>query len=103
MHAVANLLENAIKHGAWGGVVHVECVAGERFVAVAVDDDGQGVAAAARNAIFELGVRASAPSQPGSGIGLAVVKAISERSGGDVRVERSALGGARFVVRFPAG
>jgi len=103
VHAVANLLENAIKHGSRGGAVDIECVTGERFIAIAVDDDGQGVVDAARDAIFELGVRASAPSRRGNGIGLAVVKAISERSGGDVRVERSALGGARFVVRFPAG
>jgi signal transduction histidine kinase len=68
-----------------------------------VDDDGGGVEPARRKAIFTLGVRGAGTDRTGSGIGLAVVKAIAERAGGDVRVGSSSLGGARFVLRLPAG
>jgi two-component system, OmpR family, phosphate regulon sensor histidine kinase PhoR len=103
VHALANLVENAVKYGRAGGTVHVSCHRGKHFVAIAVEDDGCGVAPGARETIFELGVRGDSSELPGNGIGLAVVKAIAERACGDVRVEPSSLGGARFVLRFPAG
>jgi two-component system, OmpR family, phosphate regulon sensor histidine kinase PhoR len=103
VQALANLVENAVKYGSECGTVDVSCVSEERFVTIAVDDDGCGVAPDACESIFVLGVRGATAGQSGSGIGLAVVKAIAERAGGDVRVEPARLGGARFVVRFPAG
>ncbi len=103
VHALANLVENAVKHGREPGNVDVSCHRGKQFVAVTVEDDGRGIAPRQREAIFAMGVRGDAPGRPGCGIGLAVVKAIAQRAGGDVRAEASALGGARFVLRFPAG
>ena len=103
VHALANLIENAVKHGSERGTVDVSCLHEGEFVTIAVEDDGTGVAPAQRTSIFAMGVYSASPGRAGSGIGLAVVKAIAERAGGDVRVEASALGGARFVLRFPAG
>ncbi|HET6276391.1 MAG TPA: HAMP domain-containing sensor histidine kinase [Candidatus Cybelea sp.] len=103
VHALANLLDNAVKHGREDGTVDISCVCEGPFVAVAVEDDGGGIAPEARDAIFTMGVRATSAARAGNGIGLAVVKAVAERAGGDVRVERSRSGGARFVLRFPAG
>lgn len=103
VHALANLIENAIKHGGERGTIDVCCTRDEPFVAISVEDDGRGVPAAVRESIFLMGVRADATGQAGRGIGLAVVKAIAERAGGDVRVESSAQGGARFVLRFAEG
>ncbi len=103
VHALANLLENAVKHGCEGGVVEISCRHVGLLVEILVEDDGAGVALGARQAIFGVGVRGEAAGESGSGIGLAVVKAIAECAGGDVRVESSSLGGARFVLRLPAG
>ncbi len=103
VHALANLMENAVKHGSERGTIDVRCECEEGFVQVAVEDDGIGVAPAQHESIFTMGVCSAIPGRAGRGIGLAVVKAIAERAGGDVRVEPSALGGARFVLRFPAG
>jgi len=103
VHALANLLDNALKHGSEGGTIAVACVRDGRFVQVTVEDDGCGVELAERERIFGLGARGAGRRCAGAGIGLAVVKAIAERSGGDVGVERSSLGGARFVLRLPAG
>lgn len=103
VHALANLVENAVKYGSEHGVVDISCVREERFVAIAVDDDGNGIAPEARESIFVFGVRCDVAGRSGRGIGLAVVKAIAEHAGGNVRVEPSLRGGARFTVRFPAG
>ena len=102
IHAISNLVENAIKHGSEGGTVRLFCRQRAGFVEVAVEDDGDGVDPSERTAIFELGVRGARTDRTGSGIGLAVVKAIVNRAGGDVRVESSPLGGARFVAILPA-
>jgi two-component system, OmpR family, phosphate regulon sensor histidine kinase PhoR len=103
VHALANLVENALKYGSEQGTVDVSCLREECFVAIAVEDDGGGIAPETRDSIFVMGVRGDVAGRSGRGIGLAIVKAIAERAGGDVRVETSRLGGARFVLRFPEG
>jgi two-component system phosphate regulon sensor histidine kinase PhoR len=94
VHALTNLVENAVKHGSERGTVEVRCSREERFVQIVVEDDGSG---------FVMGVCSALPGRSSHGIGLALVKAIAEHAGGDVRVEGSSLGGARFVLRLPAG
>jgi two-component system phosphate regulon sensor histidine kinase PhoR len=101
VHALANLLQNAIKYGRAGGSVGIECARDGRRVRISVQDDGEGIAPGERDAIFRLGFRGSREGD-GCGIGLAVVRAIALRTGGDVCVEPSS-GGARFVLTFPAG
>ena len=101
VHALLNVVENAIKHGREGGRIDIECSREEPFVCVTVDDDGDGIAEREREAIFGMGIRGNATDRRGRGIGLAVVRTILTRAGGDVRAERAALGGARFVLRFP--
>jgi signal transduction histidine kinase len=101
-HALVNLLENGVKYCGDGGTVEIACAREEQFVVVTVDDDGPGIAQCERDRIFELGTRGVAACGPGTGIGLAVVRAIANRAGGDVRVLQSPLGGARFLIRFPA-
>jgi signal transduction histidine kinase len=96
-------LDNALKYGREGGAVAIACAREGAFVRVSVDDDGSGIAPEERERIFGLGVRGEWPRGAGAGIGLAVVRAIARRAGGDVRAEPSALGGARFVLRLPAG
>lgn len=103
VHALANLIENAIKHGRERGAIDIACVRETPYVAVSVEDDGNGVDERARASIFAMGVRGDTHGRAGRGIGLAVVKAIAERAGGEVYAESSALGGARFVLRFVEG
>jgi two-component system phosphate regulon sensor histidine kinase PhoR len=101
VHALLNVVENAVKHGRDGGRVTIECIREEPFLSVFIDDDGRGIVPEERGAIFGMGFRGSGALRPGSGIGLAVVKAIVTRAGGEVSVDESPSGGARFVLRFP--
>lgn len=98
---VGNVIDNALKYGAADGLVHVGVRALDaRFVEVAIDDDGPGIATHEREAIFVLGYR-SASGGAGSGIGLAVARLIVERSGGEIDVVDGRFGGACFRVRLP--
>lgn len=97
---IANLLENAAKHGT--GTVQIRASARGKRICVTVDDSGPGIAPDEREAIFAMRRRGSAARfRPGAGIGLAIVKLIAERAGGTVRAGASPLGGARFEVLLP--
>jgi signal transduction histidine kinase len=99
---VVNVLENAIKHGREGGRVAVSVASLDtRYVEIRVDDDGPGVPAHERDWIFSLASRGTNAAAKGWGIGLAVVRLMLERIGGEVDVGLSALGGAQFRIRIP--
>jgi len=99
---VKNVLLNAINYTPRGGFVAVDCHRQPGVMALSVSDDGPGVLPEERATIFELGVRGSAAGEhAGSGTGLAVVKRIVDAHGGTVTVDRSDLGGARFIIRLP--
>lgn len=100
---VGNLLANAARHAA-GRVVVALTEDGGR-VRLVVEDDGPGIAPADRERVFDRFTRlddARARDAGGAGLGLAIVRDVVQVSGGWVRIERSDLGGARFVVELPA-
>lgn len=101
-HALANLVENAVKHGAVEGTVEIACVCERPYISVYIDDDGNGVPPALRDTIFLMGVRGDG-ADLGCGLGLAIVKAIAERAGGCIGVGASPLGGARFILKLLEG
>ncbi len=101
---VFQLVDNAVKFTPSGGDVRIAGrVIGDEFE-LRVEDSGPGVPADDRSTIFEKFTQLSdhlTEKPAGAGIGLAVCRAIAERSGGHVWCEDSALGGAAFVVHVP--
>lgn len=101
-----NLFQNGLKFGAEPTPRIRVCTAPAPpgFVAVSVEDDGQGVPADDRERVFRLFQRGrSCGVQEGVGAGLAIVRRIVEVHGGEIHIEQSAtLGGARFVITLAA-
>ncbi len=107
---VANLIENAVRHGA--GTITISAYpvaaaggngdgpAGDAAVDLLVSDEGDGIEPHLRNVVFS---RFWQGGQPGStGLGLYLVKALAEAHGGTAMVEDAPGGGARIRVRFPS-
>jgi signal transduction histidine kinase len=69
-------------------------------VRVEVEDSGPGIAEAAQARLFEPFFTTK---DRGTGLGLAVSRAIARAHGGDVTGESMAGGGARFTLRLPRG
>ncbi len=101
---MVNLMENAAHYG--GGVTEIAVVpGGAEQVEVTVDDAGPGIDPRERLKIFERFYRGSASGRrgtgTGTGLGLALVAEHMRVMQGDVRVESSPAGGARFVLTLP--
>ena len=105
--AVANLLDNALRHTPAGGTVSVDVARADgAAVAVSVRDTGQGIAPEVLPRVFERFVRAdeARPSgDGGAGLGLAIVKRIAELHGGTVHAESVLGAGATFTLALPVG
>jgi two-component system, OmpR family, sensor histidine kinase PhoQ len=71
----------------------------ERLTLV-VEDDGAGISADDRARVLERGVRAD-QNVPGHGLGLAMVHDTVDLYGGQLSIDTSPLGGARFSLRLP--
>jgi signal transduction histidine kinase len=115
---LGNLVENAVRHGAGTVTVVVQPVEtsgaralnrpdgaaaghGVPAVAVAVRDEGDGVAPELVPRIFRQFWRAK--RRGGAGLGLYIVKGLVEAQGGTITVERAPSGGAEFRFTMPAG
>ena len=93
--AIWNLLENAGKWSGDGGSVEVTLAAGELLIR----DHGPGFAEEDRPLVFDRFYRsAAARAMPGAGLGLAIVREVTEAHGGTVVAENAGDGGA--VVRL---
>jgi two-component system sensor histidine kinase PhoQ len=100
---LGNLLDNACKW-AKGHVritVNVDASADSRAaLTLVVEDDGPGIAESDRAKVLVRGGRAD-EATPGHGLGLAMVHDTVALYGGSMRIDGSALGGARFELALP--
>ncbi|QKZ18717.1 sensor histidine kinase [Streptomyces chartreusis] len=99
---LTNLLDNAARHARSAVTLSVRRE-GE-WVVAAVADDGDGVAEADRERIFERFVRldeARSRDDGGAGLGLAIARDVAVRHGGTLTVGRAPAGGALFELRLP--
>ncbi len=97
--AMQNLISNAAKYGK--GKVRVEAKTTADHVVIDVDDDGPGIAESDRDRVFDPFVRLSQSSGTGVGLGLAIVRRIANRNGGDIEIAESPLGGCRVRTTWP--
>ena len=100
---VRNLTDNAARHAA--SEIRLALHADDGRVVLEVDDDGPGVPAEQRTAVFERFTRlddARDRQHGGAGLGLAIVAEIAAAHGGSASVVDAPSGGARFLVMLPA-
>jgi len=85
LQAVANLLDNALKFTPSGGVIRLVAREAETHVEISVSDSGPGLSPADRQHAMDRFFRADASRHmPGSGLGLALVRAVAQLHGGEV-------------------
>ncbi|HEX5363957.1 MAG TPA: ATP-binding protein, partial [Gallionella sp.] len=98
------LLDNALIHGQSEHPLHI-AIEGERLgsaVRYRVRDNGPGIEAQYREQIFRLFERLTSSGE-GTGIGLAIVRRITESCGGRAWIEENPGGGCCVLFELPAG
>jgi signal transduction histidine kinase len=98
-----NLLDNACKYSTAGTPITVTAKVEGDLVALTVEDQGLGIATEDLPHVFEPFFRSRhiQASQPGAGLGLALVRRVASALGGTVAAESEAGRGSRFVLRLP--
>ncbi|WP_421930602.1 CHASE2 domain-containing protein [Phenylobacterium sp.] len=101
--AFANLFENAVKYSPPGARIAVALTREAGRIMVSVTDQGPGLTPEEAAAVFEPFQRFDRPQggDPGAGLGLAFVRSVVVRHGGQVRYETASGGGAHFIVDLP--
>ncbi|KKG05814.1 hypothetical protein DU40_10960 [Methanosarcina mazei] len=99
-----NIINNAIKFSPENGLIKIDIKISGDKVSISVTDSGPGISMADQRKLFEpfsqLG-KFESREQPGTGLGLALVKKYVEMHGGTVRVESRVGEGSKFTFTIP--
>jgi PAS domain S-box-containing protein len=102
---LTNLLTNAAKYSDAGGHITVAAIIQDQTLRLSVKDEGIGIATENIGGIFDMFSQiegAFGRSDGGLGIGLALVKGLTDLHGGTVEVQSEGMGrGSEFIVRLP--
>jgi len=101
LQALANLLDNAVRHTPEGGTIVMGIDDDRDWVRVTVADTGPGIEPQLLEHLFERFSPAKADMGSGAGLGLAIVKGVAEAHGGQVSVRTELGKGTAFEIRLP--
>lgn len=100
--ALSNLIENALRFTPDGGRIETAITARQRTVDVSVRDNGCGIPAEHLPNVFDRFYRVDASrSSEGTGLGLALVKSITELHGGKAQITSTPGAGTTVTLTFP--
>jgi PAS domain S-box-containing protein len=103
---LVNLLSNAVKFTPVGGEFGLEVKPTAHGLTFTVWDTGIGISPEDQKALFQPFVQLDsslARAHGGTGLGLALVRRMTELHGGEVRLESEQGGGSRFIITLPDG
>lgn len=101
---INNLLSNAIKFTPAGGSIRVALELSADRLKLSVTDTGRGIRPADINRVFDRFFQtsdANAPAEGGTGIGLALVRELTETMGGSIHVQSELNKGSTFEIELP--
>lgn len=103
LQILVNLIGNALRYSPGGSRIELTTSITGTIARVTVADTGKGIAAADHARIFDKFERIDPAEPGGSGLGLFIARRLARAMGGDLTVESTAGGGARFTLALPAG
>jgi len=98
---IYNLVNNAAIHTEAYSEILVSATCPADVLEVIVEDNGRGFNEKEIKDVFHKFSRARKSGTAGSGLGLSIVKGFTEALSGSVSLEKSVMGGARFIILIP--
>jgi len=101
---VRNLVDNAIRYTPAGGRIDLSATRAPGAILLEIEDNGPGIPQAERGRVLDPFYRVLGSTQLGSGLGLSIAKAITDRLGGDIRLADAVRSpqGLRISISLPA-
>lgn len=103
LQILVNLIGNAVRYSPEGSEVRIVTGGDHGQARIMVIDQGQGVAVADRERIFEKFERLGRDDAGGSGLGLYISRRLARAMGGDIRIGGAPGEGASFILTLPTG
>jgi signal transduction histidine kinase len=101
--AMDALLENAVRHTCDGDLIQLSVTGGNGLARIAVSDTGSGIEAGELAHVFDrFRTGANGNGTRGTGLGLALVRAVADAHGGSARVRSVPGEGSEFEITLPA-
>ncbi len=100
---LSNLVDNALRYTPAGGRIDVSVGNADGVPTLTVSDDGPGIPPEDRERVFDRFYRGAGNDEPGSGLGLSIVKRIADAHGASIALDAPVTGRGLVVsVRFAA-
>ncbi len=99
--ALANLVQNAMRHTPPGTEISITATVGGDELLVSVLDNGPGFGTSDPDKLFQKFQRGTGAAAGGSGLGLSIVKGFVEANGGTVEARNLTGGGAQITMHLP--
>ena len=93
----SNIIENSIKYSG-GKLIKITCEESDEKVVCRIEDDGRGIPDKMKNKVLRKGY--TSDKKKGTGLGLYLVRLLLKSYGGEIDVQDSELGGARFDIHL---
>ena len=104
VQVLINLINNAVKYTPENASITIGAKSEGNMAVLWVEDEGQGIPEGDEDKVFELfytGVKRSADSRRGIGLGLALCRSIVQAHGGEIKANNIQPHGARFLFTLP--
>jgi two-component system sensor histidine kinase KdpD len=98
---IYNLMNNAAIHTPFDARIEISATCHADVLNITIEDAGKGFVYVNPKNVFNKFSRDSNNRMAGSGLGLSIVKGFTEALSGIVELQRSHLGGARFIITIP--
>lgn len=99
--AIANILNNSLKYNKSGTTEEITCYLENEVIFLKISNDGEIIAEAIKNKIFEPFVKSEHKKIEGSGLGLAITKKIIEKHGGSITLSSEENEDTVFDILLP--
>ena len=97
-----NLISNAALYTPATSSITISAAAIHEQLLLIVEDNGKGISEKEINKVFDKFYRLDNSAVKGTGLGLSIVKGFIEVHNGNIAVEKSVSGGAKFIIKIPA-